>query len=68
MLYIPKVLDFPEILPPLDPELREPYDRIHVREKAQDSRDAYSYHGIDPKKVCGIAVRPDLHVAYIGEL
>ncbi|KAI4121164.1 MAG: hypothetical protein LQ338_006527 [Usnochroma carphineum] len=62
--------DFPSLLRPFDEELGYDYNRIFVDEESyyEGHGHAYEGYGVDKAKGCVIVVRPDQHVAWIGEL
>lgn len=62
--------DFPPLLRPFDEELGYDYNRIFVDEESyyEGHGHAYEGYGVDRTKGCVIVVRPDQHVAWIGEL
>ncbi|KAL9626538.1 MAG: hypothetical protein Q9204_007226 [Flavoplaca sp. TL-2023a] len=62
--------DFPSLLFPYDEELGYDYNCIFVDGESyyEGHGRAYEGYGINPKKGCVVLVRPDQHVAWIGEL
>ncbi|KAL8992773.1 MAG: hypothetical protein Q9169_006854, partial [Polycauliona sp. 2 TL-2023] len=62
--------DFPSLLLPYDEELGYDYDSIFLDgESYYDGHGrAYEGYGVDAIRGCVILVRPDQHVAWIGEL
>ncbi|KAL9012417.1 MAG: hypothetical protein Q9173_002815 [Seirophora scorigena] len=62
--------DFPPLLRPFDEEMGYDYDSIFVDEESyfEGHGHAYDGYGVDPTKGCVMIVRPDQHVAWIGEL
>ena len=63
-------LDFPELLRPFDEELGYDYNRIFVDGQSyyEGSGNAYEGYGVGKERGCVVVVRPDQHVAWIGEL
>lgn len=61
---------FPPLLLPYDEELGYDYDCIFVDEESyyQGHGHAYDGYGIDRTRGCVVVMRPDQHVAWIGEL
>ncbi|CAL8584823.1 hypothetical protein XPA_010406 [Xanthoria parietina] len=61
---------FPPLLLPYDEELGYDYDCIFVDEESyyQGHGHAYDGYGIDRTRGCVVVIRPDQHVAWIGEL
>ena len=61
---------FPPLLLPYDEELGYDYDCIFVDEESyyQGHGHAYDGYGVDPTRGCVVVMRPDQHVAWIGEL
>lgn len=62
--------DFPALLRPYDDELGYDYNRIFVDEESyyEGHGHAYEGYGVDKTRGCVTVVRPDHHVAWIGEL
>ncbi|KAF6815879.1 FAD monooxygenase [Colletotrichum plurivorum] len=62
--------DFPEVLHPFDPRLGWDYNKVFVDDESyhEGFGDAYSKYGVDKKRGCVVAVRPDQYVAWVGEL
>ena len=65
-----EIHDFPPLLIPYDEELGYDYNGIFVDGESyyEGHGHAYEGYGIDPAKGCVVVVRPDQHVAWIGEL
>lgn len=61
---------FPDLLRPFDEDYGWDYDRIYVDEESYHDGygDAYVNYGIDRSRGCVVVVRPDQHVAWIGDL
>lgn len=62
--------DFPSLLLPYDEELGYDYDRVFVDGESyyEGHGRAYEGYGIDPSTGCVMVLRPDQHVAWIGEV
>ncbi|KAL9052382.1 MAG: hypothetical protein Q9206_004331 [Seirophora lacunosa] len=62
--------DFPSLLRPFDEEMGYDYDSIFVDDESyfEGHGHAYDGYGVDPTKGCVMVVRPDQHVAWIGEI
>ena len=62
--------DFPDLLRPFDAELGWDYDRIFVDGEPyyEGHGHAYQGYGVNELRGCVVVVRPDEHVAWIGEL
>ncbi|KAI9896356.1 hypothetical protein N3K66_008528 [Trichothecium roseum] len=62
--------DFPEILHPLDKSLGWDYNKVYVDDESyhEGFGDAYKNYGVDKKRGCVVAVRPDQYVSWVGEL
>ncbi len=65
-----EIHDFPPLLLPYDENLGYDYNCIFVDGESyyEGHGRAYKGYGIDPIRGCLILVRPDQHVAWIGEL
>ncbi|KAL8778975.1 MAG: hypothetical protein Q9213_007160 [Squamulea squamosa] len=61
---------FPDLLFPFDEDEGWDYDRIFVDEGSyhEGHGKAYENYGVDPVRGCVVVVRPDQHVAWIGDL
>ncbi|KAL8832257.1 MAG: hypothetical protein Q9170_004945 [Blastenia crenularia] len=61
---------FPPLLRPYDNELGYDYDRIFADEESyyEGHGRAYEGYGVDAERGCALVVRPDGHVAWIGEV
>ena len=64
------ILDFPDLLHPLDEDMGWDYDKIFVDDASVHYGHAYAYqsYGVDPKKGRVVILRPDQYVAYTGEI
>ncbi|KAI8720130.1 hypothetical protein NCS52_00457700 [Fusarium sp. LHS14.1] len=62
--------DFPDILHPYDEQVGWDYEKVHVDDESyhEGYGDAYKNYGVDKKRGCVVAVRPDQYVGWIGEL
>ncbi len=62
--------NFPPLLLPYDEELGYDYDRVFVDGESyyEGHGRAYEGYGIDPERGCVVLLRPDQHVAWIGEV
>ncbi|KAI0842791.1 putative phenol 2-monooxygenase [Hypoxylon sp. FL0890] len=62
--------DLPEVLHPYDPHTGWDYDKVFVDDVSyhEGFGDAYTNYGVDKERGCVVVVRPDQHVAWIGEL
>ncbi|KAL8883495.1 MAG: hypothetical protein Q9192_007137 [Flavoplaca navasiana] len=62
--------DFPTLLFPYDEELGYDYNCIFVDSESyyEGHGRAYEGYGIDSRRGCVVVIRPDQHVAWIGEL
>lgn len=65
-----EIHDFPSLLFPYDEELGYDYNCIFVDGESyyEGHGRAYEGYGIDPVRGCVVLIRPDQHVAWIGEL
>ncbi|KAL8652645.1 MAG: hypothetical protein Q9226_004186 [Calogaya cf. arnoldii] len=65
-----EIHDFPPLLLPYDDELGYDYDCIFVDGESyyEGHGRAYEGYGIDPERGCVVLLRPDQHVAWIGEV
>lgn len=65
-----EIHDFPSLLLPYDEDLGYDYNYLFVdREFYYEGHGrAYESYGIDPTRGCAVVIRPDQHVAWIGEL
>ncbi|KAL8833923.1 MAG: hypothetical protein Q9176_007745 [Flavoplaca citrina] len=65
-----EIHDFPTLLFPYDEELGYDYDCIFVDGESyyEGHGQAYEGYGIDSRRGCVVLIRPDQHVAWIGEL
>ena len=61
---------FPDLLRPFDEEYGWDYDRIYVDEESYHDGHGHAYenYGIDKSRGCVVVLRPDQHVAWIGDL
>ncbi|KPM44200.1 Phenol 2-monooxygenase [Neonectria ditissima] len=62
--------DFPSILRPYDEHVGYDYEKVHVDDVSyhEGYGDAYKNYGVDRKRGCVVAVRPDQYVAWVGAL
>ncbi|KAK7424034.1 hypothetical protein QQX98_000644 [Neonectria punicea] len=62
--------DFPSILRPYDEHFGYDYEKVHVDDESyhEGYGDAYKNYGVDRKRGCVVAVRPDQYVAWVGSL
>ncbi len=65
-----ELLDLPEVFHPFSEELGWDYGKVFVDDVSyhEGHGEAYKNYGIDPVRGCLVVVRPDQHVAWIGEL
>ena len=65
-----ELLDLPEILHPFDEKTGWDYDKVFVDDVSyhEGFGDAYAKYSIDKEYGCVVIVRPDQHVAWIGNL
>ena len=65
-----EVSAFPDLLHPFDEEYGWDYDRIYVDEESYHNGHGHAYenYGIDKGGCCVVFIRPDQHVAWIGNL
>ncbi|KAK9416027.1 putative Phenol hydroxylase [Seiridium unicorne] len=62
--------DFPEILHPFDKQRGWDYSKVYVDAESyhEGGGRAYESYGVDKQRGCVLAVRPDQHVGWLGEL
>ncbi|KAK4163150.1 putative monooxygenase [Cladorrhinum sp. PSN259] len=62
--------DFPDILHPFDASKGWNYSKVFVDDVSyhEGFGDAYKNYGVDKERGCVVAVRPDQHVGWIGNL
>ncbi|RFN49048.1 phenol hydroxylase [Fusarium flagelliforme] len=62
--------DFPSILRPWDEHTGYDYEKVHVDDESyhEGYGNAYENYGVDKKRGCVVAVRPDQYVGWVGEL
>ncbi|KAM0811079.1 putative Phenol hydroxylase [Seiridium cardinale] len=62
--------DFPEILHPFDKQRGWDYNKVYVDAESyhEGGGRAYESYGVDKQRGCVLAVRPDQHVGWLGEL
>ena len=65
-----ELLDLPDILHPFDEETGWDYDKVFVDDVSYHDGhgEAYKNYGVDRVKGCVVALRPDQHVGWMGEL
>ncbi|KAH7174281.1 FAD binding domain-containing protein [Fusarium flagelliforme] len=64
------IRDFPSILRPWDEHTGYDYEKVHVDDESyhEGYGNAYENYGVDKKRGCVVAVRPDQYVGWVGEL
>ncbi|KAF5025727.1 hypothetical protein F66182_2194 [Fusarium sp. NRRL 66182] len=64
------IRDFPSILRPYDEHVGYDYEKVHADDESyhEGYGDAYKNYGVDRKRGCVVAVRPDQYVGWVGEL
>ncbi|RBR27018.1 uncharacterized protein FIESC28_00286 [Fusarium coffeatum] len=64
------IRDFPSILRPWDEHTGYDYEKVHVDDESyhEGYGNAYGNYGVDRKRGCVVAVRPDQYVGWVGEL
>ena len=64
------LLDLPDILHPFDRTTGWDYDKVFVDDESyhEGHGHAYEAYGVDRQRGCVVILRPDQHVAWIGEL
>ncbi|KAF4969169.1 hypothetical protein FSARC_3545 [Fusarium sarcochroum] len=64
------ITDFPDILRPWDEQTGYDYNKVHVDDESyhEGYGNAYENYGVDRKRGCVVAVRPDQYVGWVGEL
>ena len=62
--------DFPDILHPFDKHVGWDYNKVFVDGESyhEGYGEAYKNYGVDRKRGCVVAVRPDQYVGWVGEL
>ncbi|KAM5354740.1 hypothetical protein ACJ41O_001387 [Fusarium nematophilum] len=62
--------DFPAILHPYDEHVGWDYEKVHADDESyhEGYGDAYKNYGVDRKRGCVVAVRPDQYVGWVGSL
>ena len=62
--------DFPALLHPFDEVLGHDYDKVFVDDACYHAGHGHAYqnYGVASQRGCIVAVRPDQHVGFIGEL
>lgn len=62
--------DLPDMLHPFDKSTGWDYEKVFVDDESyhEGNGEAYKGYGVDKKRGCVVAVRPDQYVAWIGEL
>ncbi|KAJ4251367.1 hypothetical protein NW762_011348 [Fusarium torreyae] len=64
------IRDFPSILRPWDDYTGYDYNKVHVDNESyhEGHGHAYENYGVEKKRGCVVAVRPDQYVGWVGEL
>jgi phenol 2-monooxygenase len=64
------IFDFPPLLRPFDEEKGWDYDKIFVDDETyhHGHGQAYRQSGVDPQQGAVVVVRPDQHIAYVGNI
>jgi phenol 2-monooxygenase len=64
------IRDFPSILRPWDEQTGYDYEKVHVDDESyhEGYGNAYENYGVDRKRGCVVAVRPDQYVGWVGDL